>query len=76
MMLSRERVSEQLLSFKLEFIVSLRPSLALTTRTSLPLKPINSTGVLPRKNLGLQLSNLITRPVVLNLCETGVLKEE
>lgn len=74
MMLSEERASEQLLSFKLEFIVS-RPALALPTRTSLPLKPINSVGVLPRNNFGLQLSNLITRPVVLNQCESRVLKE-
>lgn len=73
---SQERASEQLLSFKLEFMVSLRPNPALPTQTSLPLKPINSIGVLPRKNSGLQLSNLITRPVVLNRCESRVLKEE
>lgn len=76
MVLSQERASEQLLSFKLEFIVSMRPNPALPTRRSLPLKPIDSIGVLPRKNSGWQLSNLITRPVVLNRCESRVLKEE
>lgn len=48
MTLSQEQASEQLLSFKLEFTVSLRPNPALPTWTSLPLKPIISAGVLPR----------------------------